>query len=50
MKFLRTFFKRKTFSLSLKKEQKELLDKMFELWRGELEQIDDVCVIGVGIQ
>jgi serine phosphatase RsbU (regulator of sigma subunit) len=31
------------------KEQKELLDKMFEMWRGELEQIDDVCVIGVGI-
>lgn len=31
-------------------EQKVSLDKMFEVWRGELEQIDDVCVIGVGIQ
>lgn len=31
------------------KEQKLLLDQMFEHWRGELEQIDDVCVIGVGI-
>lgn len=30
-------------------EQKQLLDKLFEEWRGELEQIDDVCVIGVGI-
>ena len=28
-------------------EQKELLFKEFENWRGELEQIDDVCVIGV---
>ncbi|HLP12959.1 MAG TPA: GAF domain-containing protein, partial [Flavobacteriales bacterium] len=31
------------------KEQKAKLDKMFEEWRGDLEQIDDVCVIGVGI-
>ena len=30
-------------------EQKELLDRLFENWRGELEQIDDVCVIGVAI-
>jgi serine phosphatase RsbU (regulator of sigma subunit) len=28
-------------------EQKDLLFKEFETWRGELEQIDDVCVIGV---
>ncbi|HYG50669.1 MAG TPA: GAF domain-containing protein, partial [Flavobacteriales bacterium] len=31
------------------KEQKTKLDKLFEEWRGELEQLDDVCVIGVGI-
>ncbi len=28
-------------------EQKELLYQEFENWRGDLEQIDDVCVIGV---
>jgi serine phosphatase RsbU (regulator of sigma subunit) len=27
--------------------QKEVLYKSFENWRGELEQVDDVCVIGV---
>ena len=30
-------------------EQKQLLDKAFEDWKGSLEQIDDVCVIGVRI-
>ena len=30
-------------------QQKRLLDKAFEEWRGGLEQIDDVCVIGVRI-
>jgi len=29
--------------------QKELINETFENWRGELEQIDDVCVIGVKI-
>jgi serine phosphatase RsbU (regulator of sigma subunit)/tetratricopeptide (TPR) repeat protein len=28
-------------------EQKELLRSTFENWRGELEQVDDVCVIGI---
>jgi tetratricopeptide (TPR) repeat protein len=32
------------FSMS---EQKEILNKTFEEWRSELEQVDDVCVIGV---
>lgn len=27
--------------------QKEILDQEFEDWRGDMEQIDDVCVIGV---
>ncbi len=39
--------------LSIQKEnmtkQKELLDDAFEQWKGELEQLDDVCIIGVRI-
>jgi serine phosphatase RsbU (regulator of sigma subunit) len=31
------------------KEQKELLDTAFEAWRGDLEQIDDVVVLGIKI-
>ncbi|MFN3916577.1 MAG: two-component regulator propeller domain-containing protein [Flavobacteriales bacterium] len=30
-------------------EQKGFLDQAFEDWRGNLEQIDDVCIIGVRI-
>ena len=30
-------------------EQHRLLDEKFEEWRGELDQIDDVCVIGVRV-
>jgi serine phosphatase RsbU (regulator of sigma subunit) len=30
-------------------EQKELLEEHFENWKGNLEQVDDVCVIGVRI-
>lgn len=30
-------------------EQKILIDDAFEAWRGSLEQIDDVCVIGVRV-
>jgi serine phosphatase RsbU (regulator of sigma subunit) len=30
-------------------EQKQIIDNMFETWKGNLEQIDDVCVIGVKI-
>ena len=30
-------------------KQKEALENEFNSWRGELEQIDDVCVIGVEI-
>jgi serine phosphatase RsbU (regulator of sigma subunit) len=39
--------------LSLQKEsmetQKDMLEDAFESWRGDIEQIDDVCVIGVRI-
>ena len=31
------------------KKQKELLEETFEKWRGNIEQIDDVCVIGVRV-
>jgi ligand-binding sensor domain-containing protein/serine phosphatase RsbU (regulator of sigma subunit) len=30
-------------------EQKTILSEAFETWKGDLEQIDDVCVIGVKI-
>lgn len=30
-------------------EQKTLLDKRFETWKSNLEQLDDVCVIGVRV-
>ncbi len=29
--------------------QKELIDQAFENWKGSLEQLDDVCVIGVRV-
>jgi hypothetical protein len=28
-------------------KQRVLIDEAFETWRGNIEQIDDVCVIGV---
>ena len=28
-------------------KQKQLIDNTFETWRGEIEQVDDVCVIGM---
>ncbi len=33
--------------LSKMKEQQKLLRQYFDQWRGELEQLDDVCVIGI---
>ncbi|NQX97730.1 MAG: hypothetical protein HRT73_07605, partial [Flavobacteriales bacterium] len=27
-------------------EQKQIVDEVFETWKGDLEQIDDVCIIG----
>jgi serine phosphatase RsbU (regulator of sigma subunit) len=30
-------------------EQRLIIDKAFEEWRGKLEQLDDVCMIGVKI-
>lgn len=31
------------------KEQKGIIDNEFEMWKGEFEQVDDVCIIGVRI-
>jgi len=28
-------------------EQKQIIEQTFINWKGELEQVDDVCVIGV---
>lgn len=43
----------KTFIISLQGKdmqmQRELFNKEFESWRGDMEQIDDVCVIGVRV-
>lgn len=30
-------------------KQKELLSEAFESWKGELEQLDDVCIVGVRV-
>jgi serine phosphatase RsbU (regulator of sigma subunit)/Tfp pilus assembly protein PilF len=44
-------FKELLLSMSNKKitEQKEILSNHFEQWKGSLDQIDDVCVIGLEI-
>ena len=31
------------------KDQKLVLDQAFEDWRGDLEQLDDVCIIGIRV-
>lgn len=31
------------------KKQKSILAEKFDLWKGELEQIDDICVVGIKI-
>ena len=31
------------------KEQREIIESTFDLWKGNEEQIDDVCVIGVRV-
>jgi hypothetical protein len=30
-------------------EQKSIIDETFEKWKGDLEQLDDVCVIGLRV-
>jgi serine phosphatase RsbU (regulator of sigma subunit)/Tfp pilus assembly protein PilF len=50
-KFKAKAFRELLLSMSSKsmEEQRILIDETFESWRGNLEQIDDVCVIGVRI-
>ena len=36
-------------SMLTTKQQKENLEKQFNVWKGDLEQIDDVCIMGVKI-
>jgi serine phosphatase RsbU (regulator of sigma subunit) len=36
-------------SMLRSEEQKQKLDQIFESWKGTLEQVDDVCIIGVRI-
>jgi len=45
-------FKELLISISDKpmKEQKDILDRTIEEWKGDLEQIDDILVIGVAVQ
>ena len=30
-------------------DQKNLLNKFFNEWKGDMEQVDDVCVLGIKI-
>ena len=30
-------------------QQKDEIEKTFENWKGNLEQLDDVCIIGVKV-
>ena len=48
-KFKPANFKKLLLSICLEpmNKQLEIIDKTFEDWKGELEQLDDVCVIGV---
>lgn len=50
-KFKSLNFKRLLISIQNEpmEKQKELIDQAFENWKGDLEQIDDVCVIGVRV-
>ncbi|MBL4593076.1 MAG: tetratricopeptide repeat protein [Flavobacteriales bacterium] len=50
-KFKARAFRELLLSIQDKKmeEQKTIIDESFETWRGNLEQIDDVCIIGVRI-
>jgi serine phosphatase RsbU (regulator of sigma subunit) len=50
-KFMYKQFKQLIISIVDKnvEEQKEMLTQTFENWKGDLDQIDDVCVIGVQI-
>ena len=48
-KFMMNSFKQLLLDIHTKplNTQKEILDSNFESWRGSLDQVDDICVIGV---
>jgi ligand-binding sensor domain-containing protein/serine phosphatase RsbU (regulator of sigma subunit) len=50
-KFKATNFKKLLLSIQSEsiEKQRELIDEAFEDWKGSLEQLDDVCIIGVQI-
>ncbi|MDF1673699.1 MAG: SpoIIE family protein phosphatase [Vicingaceae bacterium] len=50
-KFMARAFRELLLSIQDKsmEEQKQIIDEAFETWKGSLEQIDDVCVIGVRV-
>lgn len=50
-KFMVANFKKLLISIQNEamEKQKEIIDMNFESWKGDLEQIDDVCVIGLKI-
>ena len=30
-------------------EQKRIINDVFEEWKGDIEQVDDICIIGVRV-
>lgn len=50
-KFMKRKFKNLLVSIHRKSmpEQKQILENTFEAWKGTLEQVDDICVIGVTV-
>ncbi len=50
-KFMTKRFKEMLISISGKSmdEQKRIIEKTFEVWKGKQKQIDDVCVIGIRV-
>ncbi|MDX2432746.1 MAG: SpoIIE family protein phosphatase [Bacteroides sp.] len=50
-KFKTINFKKLLLSIQVNslEKQKQLLDEAFETWRGQHEQIDDVCVVGIRV-
>ena len=50
-KFKKTNFKKLLLSIEEKsmQEQSQIIQETFNKWKGDLEQIDDVCVMGVRI-
>jgi serine phosphatase RsbU (regulator of sigma subunit) len=50
-KFMKLNFKKLLLSIEDKSliEQKDIINKAFESWKANLEQIDDVCVMGVRV-